>query len=464
MLLKNKLEDIKKSLGANNVLASLEERYCYSTDASNNNHSFQIPDLVVFVKSIEDVQKVLKYANEYKIPIIPRGAGTNMVGACVCEKGGIVLNFSKMNKILEINPINLTAKVQPGVVLGDLKLEVEKHNLFYPPDPSNYKVSTIGGSIAQSSAGAQSFKYGSTKDYVESLMIVTADGKVLKLGSETQKDTMGYHLNQLIVGSEGTLGIVVEATLKLIPKPKTEALLIASFNDIQNLLKLVDCIVTSNVFPAAIDFMDKNSIKTSGLKEDVSKISMLDFLLIVQFDGDINSIKYQERQVIEIFKNLNLNDYEFIFDKERIQKVWNARRISYAATTKLAPDVISDDLVVPRDKVAQAIDFCNLIVEKYNLKMCMVGHIGDGNLHPQIVLDTSNEEEYRNYIEAKSEIYKKIIELGGNISAEHGIGIDKLSYFESLIDKNVLDYMKMIKNIFDPNNILNPGKIFIKEK
>ena len=181
MLLKDKLKNIKKSLSSDNVLANLEERYCYSKDASNNRHEVKIPDLVVFVETIEDVQNVLRYANQYKIPVIPRGAGTNMVGSCVCQSGGIILNFSKMNKILEINVSNMYAKVQPGVILGVLKTEVEKLNLFYPPDPSNFKVSTVGGSIAHSSGGASSFKYGTTKDYVLSLTVVTPEGKILKL-------------------------------------------------------------------------------------------------------------------------------------------------------------------------------------------------------------------------------------------------------------------------------------------
>ena len=230
MLLKSKLDKIKNLLDSDNVLATLEERYCYAKDASNLKKKTTVPDLVVFVKSIEEVQKIVKYANVHEIPVISRGAGTNMVGACVCEQGGIVLNFSKMNQIIEINKTNMTAKVQPGVVLGNLKNEVEKLGLFYPPDPSNFKVSTIGGSIAQSSGGAMSFKYGTTKDYVLSLKVVTANGEIMQLGAETSKDAVGYHLNQLIIGSEGTLAIVVEATLKLIPKPEAKKVVIGYFN------------------------------------------------------------------------------------------------------------------------------------------------------------------------------------------------------------------------------------------
>lgn len=460
MLLKSKLEKIKNSLKNNNVLANVEERYCYSTDASNQQHKVKVPDLVVFVETVEDVQQVLKYSNEYKIPVIPRGAGTNMVGACVSNLGGIVLNFSKMNKILEINTTNMYAKVQPGVVLGDLKNEVEKLNLYYPPDPSNFKVSTVGGGIAQSSGGATSFKYGTTKDYVLSLTIVTAEGKILKLGFDTHKESLGYHLNQLIIGSEGTLGIVVEATLKLIPKPEAENLLVSGFKDIESLLDVVNKITASNIFPAAIDFMDKNSIIASEAYSSMGINTDVKYLLLVKFDGDINSLNYQSEKAKIIMKSSNNLFFDLVDKEDKIQQIWNTRRVSYAATTRIAPDVISDDLIVPRDKVAELVRYCNDITERFDLKMCMVGHIGDGNLHPQIALNLSNELEYRNYMDAKSKIYEKVIELGGSISAEHGVGLDKLNYIEQILDETTINYMRMIKKAFDPNNILNPGKIF----
>lgn len=460
MLLKNNLKKIEKQLDANNVLTKLEERYCYSTDASNNKHKIAIPDLVVFVESINDVQKILKLANLYKIPIIPRGAGTNMVGACVCTEGGIILNFSKMNKILEINKENMTAKVEPGVILGDLKSAIEKINLFFPPDPSNFKVSTIGGGIAQASAGASAFKYGSIKDYILSLKIITADGKLLKLGVETSKDSMGYHLNQLIAGSEGTLGIIVEATLKLIPKPETTGLICSYFSDTKTTLNAVNNLLASNLYPKSIDFMDKNSIITTenfiktGLNTEANN------LVLIEFDGDKNSVTNSLEKASQI---LNLSHSIFTkkyIDIDDANPILNARRSSYAATTKLAPDVISDDIIVPRNKLDRIIDFCNSISNKYNLKMCLVGHIGNGNIHPQFAINLNNENEYRNYIKAKTEIYQKAVELGGSISAEHGVGLDKISYIDSIIDNNTLEYMKLIKKIFDPNNILNPNKIF----
>ena len=460
MLLKKKLNDIKTILKRDNVLSSIEERYCYAKDALNTNIKTEIPDLVVFVETIEDVQKVVKYANQYHIPIIARGAGTNMVGACVCNKGGIVLNFSKMNKIIEINETNMYTRVQPGVILGDLKKMVNKVGLEYPPDPSNYKVSTVGGSIAQSSGGALAFKYGTTKDYVLSLKVVTAQGELLTLGTSTTKDAAGYHLSQLMVGSEGTLAIIVEATLKLIPKPESKAVVLGYFMSIDDTVNAVNKIVKAQIFPAAIDFMDSNAINTTEAYINKSFKTEYQYLLLIDLDGDKNTINNQMKTVKSILLKSNAQDVTCSLTDIEYESIWNARHSSYAAATRLAPDVVSEDLIVPRNKLSTLIKECQKISEKYSLKICMVGHIGDGNIHPQFVLDLNNEEEFRKYCEAKSYIYKVVNELGGSISAEHGIGLEKLNYLQNIMDKNTLNYMISIKKVFDPKNILNPGKIF----
>lgn len=460
MLLKNKLDEVKTFLNDRNVLAELEERYCYSVDASNTTPNGKVPDLVVFVETLEDVRSLLRYANEHKIPVVARGAGTNMVGACVCTSSGIVLNFSKMNKILELNTCNMTITVQPGAILGDIKKIANEAGLFFPPDPSNFKVSTIGGGIAQSSGGAMSFKYGTIKDYVLSMKVVTADGKLIQMGCGTIKDASGYHLAQLMIGSEGTLGIVVEATLKLIPKPEQRRTVVAYFNSFDDASNAVSEIIQSHIFPAAIDFMDKNSIMTV---EEFAKCGLdveSECMLLIDADGSEASVDYQIEKISEVLNNCNVKTYKAAESEEESERFWQARRVSYAATTRLAPDVLSDDIIVPRDKLSKMITYCDDISKKFNLKMCLVGHVGDGNIHPQIALNLDNDEEFKNYQSAKTEMYKYAIELGGTISAEHGIGIEKLSYLENTIDKNSLEYMKSIKRIFDPNNILNPDKIF----
>lgn len=460
MLLKTKLENLKSHLNNDNVLSKLEERYCYAKDALNLERDFKVPDLVIFVETIEDIQKVVKYANEHSIPIVSRGAGTNMVGSCVCTQGGIVLNFSKMNKILDINPVNLTAKVQPGAILGDFKKAVEKLNLFFPSDPSNYKVSTIGGAVSQSSGGAMTFKYGTIKNYILSMTVVTADGNILTLGNETSKNPLGYHLSDLIIGSEGTLALISDITLKLIPKPETKKTIISYFNDANSMVEAVTELTTKNIFPTAIDFMDNSSIKTV---EDFLPSSLkieYNYLLLIDIDGSINSVNEQLEQTKIILSEYDAKDIQIPINKVECERIWEARHSSYAAATRLAPDVVSDDIIVPRNKLSEMIKTCEEISKKYNLKICLVGHLGDGNLHPQIVLNLEDETEFRNYQSARSEMYEKVYSLGGNFSAEHGIGIEKKDFFEAKIDKQTLDYMKAIKKVFDPKNILNPDKIF----
>ena len=447
MLLKNKISEINNVVKGRTVLTAVEELYCYAQDSTNKKNVQSHPEAVVFPESIEDVQNLLKYANKHRIPVISRGAGTNMVGACTCPKGGIVLDFAKMNKILDFNPINMTVKVQPGVVLKDIKDLASNNGLFYPPDPSNFKVSTIGGSIAQSSGGAMALKYGTTKDYILSLTVVLADGTVMKLGAGTIKDAVGYHLNQLIVGSEGTLAIVVEADLKLIPKPETSRVLTAYFDNIEDAIKGATNILNSRVLPATIDFMDKNSIQTvesfnpSGM--DITK----EALLLVEIDGYESSMGIQEAIVIDALEKANVASFKIAVTDQEKDSLWVSRRASFAATAKLAPDVVSDDIIVPRENLASMIAGCNNICSKYNLKLCLVGHIGDGNIHPQIALDLNNDIEFKNYIAAKSEMYKLAIDLGGTISAEHGVGSEKISYLDLTIDNNAVKYMKMVKKI-----------------
>ena len=460
MLLKNNTEKITSVLKSDNVLTSLEERYCYAQDSTNTRRHSVLPEAVVFAETAEDVQKILKSANRCKIPVVCRGAGTNMVGACTPEKGGIILNFSKMNKILDFNAENMTVRVQPGVIVGDLKKFVEERGLFYPPDPSNMRVSTIGGSIAQSSGGPMSFKYGTTKDYVLNLTVVLADGTLMKLGAGTIKDAVGYHLNQLIIGSEGTLAVVVEAELKLIPKPEASRVIMSYFDTLEDAVSGVNNIIAERIFPATIDFMDNNSITTVERFYPCGLLVEKEAMLLVTVDGFDSSMDEQENRVRRAMQESGASSIVTAVTEVEKEAVWTARRASFAATAKLAPDVVSDDIIVPRDKLAKMIRECKNICDKYSLSVCMVGHAGDGNIHPQIALNLEDDRQFKNYISAKSEMYELAVSLGGTISAEHGVGYEKIPYLEKTVDKEAVNYMRSIKKIFDPNNILNPGKIF----
>lgn len=461
MLMKNKLiSDLKKNISASNVLDTLEERYAYAQDSGNIRRIKNIPDAVVFVENTEQVQKVVKLANKYKVPVICRGAGTNVVGACVVEHGGIILNFSKMNKILSISKENMTVCVEPGVVLGDLQKEVEKLGLFYPPDPSNLAVSTIGGSIAQSSGGAKSFKYGTTKDYVIDLKVVMADGEILRTGSNTIKNATGYNLNTLFVGSEGTLGIVVEATLKLIPKPQSKKVMMAYFDTVREAVLAVNTIIEQRIYPATIDFMDKNAIQTVDKFYPANLLTDKEAALVIEIDGFECSMKYQEDVITEILNTCNASEIQVSHNDDEYNKIWTARRSSMGACAKLKPNVTTDDVIVPRENLEALVLGIRAICEKYNLEVCMVGHVGDGSVHPQIPINYNDEDEYKRYKLAKAQIYDLTAKLNGILSGEHGIGSEKREHINKVINSVALDYMRNIKKTFDPNNILNPYKIF----
>ena len=461
MLTNNKLiKDLQKNLNSENVLSTIEERYVYAQDATNAKHIEHLPDAVVFVENTEQVQKVVQLARKHKTPIICRGAGTNVVGACRTDHGGIVLNFSKMNKIIELSRENMTATVQPGVVVGDLQKEAEKIGLYYPPDPGNLAVSTIGGSIAQASAGAKTFKYGSTKDYVLDLKVVTAKGEILRTGSSTIKNATGYNLNSLFVGSEGTLGIVVEATMKLIPQPEAKKVLMAYFDTVEDSVNAVNAIIEQRIYPATLDFMDKNAIQTVEKFYPAGLLCDKEAALVIEIDGFKNSMDYQQNIIVSILESCNASKIQYSTNEEEYKKIWMARHSSMGACAKLKPNVTTDDVIVPRKNLAALVKGINDICKKYNLTVCMVGHVGDGSVHPQIPIDYRDEDEYKRFKKAKSEIYDLTARLDGILSGEHGIGAEKREHIHKVINGVALDYMRQIKKTLDPDNILNPYKIF----
>ena len=460
MLMNKAISDLQKTLTSKNVLTEIEERYAYSQDASNTSGHTHLPDVVVFAENIEHVQNIIKIANKYKLPVICRGAGTNTGGAGGAEDGGVILNFSKMNKILEINRENMTARVQPGVIVGVLQNEVEKLGLFYPPDPSNLAVSTIGGSIAQNSAGARTFKYGSTKDYVIDMLVVTAQGELLRTGSNTIKNATGYNLGSLFIGSEGTLGIVVEATLKLIPKPQCSKVIMAYFDDLTDAANAVTSVIEQQIAPATIDFMDKNALRTVEQFYPVGLLTDKEAALIIEIDGYKSSIEEQKDTITKVLRHSNASAIQYSSTDDEARKIWQARRSSMGACAKLKPNITTDDVIVPRENLPQLVKGIQEICNKYKLTVCMVGHVGDGSVHPQIPLDFNDKEEYKNYKLAKSEIYDLTIKLGGTLSGEHGIGREKRAHILKAVNSTALNYMREIKKIFDPNNILNPYKIF----
>ncbi len=451
---------MEKIAGEENVLCNREELIVYSTDSTNSTEQKEIADVVVFPQNTMQVSEIMKYAYKKSIAVTPRSAGTNVCGACKPKKGGIIIDFSKMDKILEINKNNLICKVQPGVVIEDLKKEVEKQDLYYPPDPSNLKASMIGGSIALNSGGPHTFKYGATKDYIIDLEVVLSDGTVIHTSSQCSKDVTGYNMTQFFIGSEGTLGLITEAVVKLIPKPEATRVMLAYFDTLEDTSKTVNDLISNLITPSVIDLIDKNTINTIESFYPTGLLTDKTAALLIEIDGFKSVLDSQYEKIIEICKNNNSSYIQTASTKEEEEKIWISRRSSFGATAKLAPNVMTEDVVVPRDKIVPLVKGIQYICDKYSLKTCIMGHIGDGNIHPNIALDLRNETERLNFEQAKSELFELAISLGGTLSGEHGIGSEKSYFIDKAVNPDCLALMKKLKQLFDPKNILNPGKIF----
>ncbi|MFX3623050.1 MAG: glycolate oxidase subunit GlcD [Ectobacillus sp.] len=448
-------------VGAENVDTSNMGRLTYSYDATPQ---FQtMPDAVVAPRSTEEVSAILKVCNEHKIPVVPRGSGTNLcAGTCPVE-GGVVINFRHMNNILEIDEENLTVTVQAGVITLDMIRAVEAKGLFYPPDPSSMKISTIGGNINENSGGLRGLKYGVTRDYVMGLEIVLPNGDIIRTGGKLAKDVAGYDLTRLFVGSEGTLGIVTEAILKLIPMPETKKTILALYEDIEDAARAVSAIIANRIIPTTLEFLDQPTIE---VVEDYAQIGLpteAQAILLIEQDGPPEVVERDIAKIEEVCKSLNAVDVRVAKDETEADALRTARRNALSALARLAPTTILEDATVPRSKIAAMVRATNEIAKKYGVKICTFGHAGDGNLHPTCPTDVRNEEEIHRVEAAFAEIFEKAVELGGTITGEHGVGAMKAPYLELKLGEAGIEAMKAIKTAFDPNHIMNPGKVFAKD-
>lgn len=453
------IKAVQKIAGKDNVISDIEGLYAYSFDCAHIPFSKEYPRLVVFPQNTQQVSDIVKLANKNRIPIIERGAASNHAGGCSPVRGGIILHFSKMNQILEINNSDLTCKVQPGVVVGDLQKEALKKGLFFPPDPSNLAVSTIGGGIALSSGGPRAFKYGTFKDYVLDMEVVLADGTILRTGAPTVKNVTGYNLTQLIVGSEGTLAVITEATLRLIPAPETTNVLLAYFESIEKAVDAVSAIINNHLTPSVVDLIDKKTVQTIENFYPTGLLCDKEAVLLIEIDGDSASVAHQQEKIIELCRNNGAQNIDCANDEKHRQKIWTARRSAFGACAQLAPNVITEDVVVPRSKIAALSKGILEISRKYNLITMVMGHIGDGNIHPNFALDLRDKKQKENFERAKAELFRLAVKLGGTLSGEHGIGCQKANFLPIALDKTALNIMIQLKRVFDPNYILNPDKM-----
>jgi glycolate oxidase len=450
--------ELIRVVGEKNASFSREELVCYAYDATNK---LSVPDAVVFPSTPEEISLVLKMANSEGFPVIPRGAGSGFSGGSVPVEGGVVVSFERMTKILEIDTENLVAIVEPGVVTWDLQQAVERLGLFYPPDPSSHRFSTIGGNIAECAGGPRAVKYGVTRDYVLGLEAVLPTGEIVTTGVRTAKGVVGYDLTKLLVGSEGTLGIVTKAVLKLLPLPEATKTMLATFPKMTDAAKAVSAIIRGKVIPSTLEIIDSVSIRCV---EEYSKAGLPDVeaMLLIEVDGPKDGLERDCLTVEAICREHGAGAFRVAEDKEEVKKLWEARRSISAALFRVKPNKINEDIVVPRSKIPELVEGLGKISAARGVLIASFGHAGDGNIHVNVMYDKKSEAESAAAEAAVTEVFKLTLSLGGTISGEHGVGTAKQKYLEMELSPAAIEAMKRIKASFDPKGILNPGKIFPK--
>lgn len=454
------LEEIREVVGPAGFSQGPEDLLCHSYDATGLAH---LPDVVVFPKSTGQVASILRLANEHDFAVVPRGAGSGTVGGAVPVKGGVVLAFNRMNRIEKIDPGDLVAVVEPGVVTGHLKREAEKLGLFYPPDPASLDFCTIGGNVATCAGGASALKYGVTRDYVLGLEAVLATGEVARTGVRTAKGVVGYDLTRLIVGSEGTLAVVTKIVLRLIPRPPFQSTLIATLGSLEAAADAVSSMLARGIVPASLEFMDRLSI--ACVKEKLGPWAEDDpaALLIIKVDGDELSVRGQVEAVRQTLIDGGVERVRAAGSAEESEAIWAARRAISPAAFRLAPHKVSEDITVPRSRLPEAVAGVRSIAGSLDLPVLCFGHAGDGNIHVNLMIDRTDRDQVQRAASAVKKIFGLTLELGGTLSGEHGVGITKAPYLGMELDKLGIDLMRRIKRAFDPKNILNPGKLFLDE-
>lgn len=449
--------DLRRLVSAEQVLESREDRFLYAYDATNTK---AMPDAVVLVQSAAEVAAVLKYASRHRVPVVPRGAGTGLSGGAVPAEGGIALSLARMNRILEIDRENMVAVVQPGVITGRLQKAVDEAGMYYPPDPASLSYCTIGGNIAENAGGPHCLKYGVTKDYVMGLEVVLPEGDIVRLGGKQVKNVTGYNLVQFYVGSEGTLGVITEATLRLIPRPQAKKTMAAIFSRLDDAAEAVTGILHAGVVPASLELMDQRSINAvedylqMGLPRDAEAI------LLIESDGMPEAVASETAAIEAVCRRMNVRSFQTAADEKEAAVLWKARRSISGAISKMRPTKIGEDICVPRSAVPEMIRRVQQIGDRYQLPIVIFGHAGDGNLHPNILTDRRDKEEMVRVEHAIAAIFEAAVELGGTLSGEHGIGTTKKPYLTKDLSPAAINLMQSLKRAADPHGVLNPGKIF----
>jgi len=452
------LKKLRDIVGAENVLTSREDLIPYAFDGTAAMK--EMPGSVVFAVSTEQISAVLKLANDTETPVVTRGSGTGLSGGSVPAADCIVLCTVKMGAILEVDAANLTMTVEPGVTTIQIAEAAEKAGLFYPPDPGSMKISTIGGNVAENSGGLRGLKYGVTRNYVMGMEVVLPDGEVMWLGNKCVKDVAGFSLKDVMIGSEGTLGVITKVLLRLIPKPAAKKTMVATFDAMDAAAQTVSDIIAAQIIPCTLEFLDRTTIHCV---EDFAKVGLpldCEALLLMETDGHPAAVAEEAAKMEELAKANGAKEVRVAKDDAEATQLATARRSAFSALARLAPTIILEDATVPRSELAHMIRFVAEVAKKYELKIGTFGHMGDGNLHPTFLTDERNEAEIHRVHEAFKEIFDEAIRLGGTITGEHGIGLAKKEFLPKFAGAAQMRVMRELRKALDPKGILNPGKMF----
>jgi glycolate oxidase len=452
------LIQLKNFVGAENIKSDKAHLIAYCYDATKTRFE---PDAVIFPRDENDVSKILAYCNEHKIIVVPRGAGSGFTGGALPASGGIVLSLERyMNKLIEIDMQNMVAVVQPGLVNMDLQKAVEEVGLFYPPDPASEEYSTLGGNVSENAGGMRAAKYGITKDYVMALKAVLPNGEIIRAGKKTIKDVAGYNIAGILTASEGTLAVITEITLKLIPKPKHKQTYMGIFPDVTSAMNAVFKSLASGANPVAMEFLDALVIKALKKKLNVNLPENAGGILVGDVDGNLSEeVKFQLETLEKSFRENGATDFVIAQDETHANELWYARKNASPSISIYGSKKLNEDISVPRSKLPEALDKIYKIGEKYNLTIPCFGHSGDGNIHVNVMVDGNDEQKLKEAHKAIEEIFQMVVDMGGTLSGEHGIGTAKAPYMNIAFNDVEMELFRKIKKAFDPNNILNPFKM-----
>ncbi len=457
MLSQKVLNKIKSIVGDRNYFDSPEHKIAYSYDATPIYQ--QQPEAVVFPETVEQIIELVKLANEENFSIVPRGAGTGLSGGSIPVENSIVVVMTRWRRILETDVNNQTILVEPGVITETIDLEACKYDLFYPPDPGSMKISTIGGNVAENAGGLRGLKYGVTKNYVLGLEFVTPTGELVFIGGKNYKDVAGYNLRDIMIGSEGTLGIFTKILLRLIPRPKLTKTIQATFSNVIDSGKAVSEITTSGIVPSMLEFLDNTTIKCV---EDYAKIGLdtsAESILLIEIDGKTSEVEIEQELVRSICIKNNATNVKVAKDESEALLLKSARRTAFSALARVKPTTILEDATVPRSFLPDMLEEIQKIVKEEDILLGNFGHAGDGNLHPTCLSDERDYNEIHKAERAFEKIFNAALKFGGTITGEHGVGLAKKKFLPLQFGNAGIELMKKIKSVWDPNNILNPGKI-----